>query len=81
MTDNADRVVFFTRRPNLSTDVALIRLLASELMSICYTSQQTLYTENTDYAECYVQQYTRHIHSTHVEHCTVPWTKHGTVLN
>ena len=81
MADNADSVVVPTSRFNLSTDVALIRLLASELMSIRYTSQQTLYTENTDYAECYVQQYMRHIHSTHVEHCTVPWMKHGTVLN
>ena len=81
MVDNADSVVVSTWRNNSSTDVALIRLLASELMSICYTSQQTIYTENIGYAECYVQQYMRHIHSTHVEHCTVPWMKHGTVLN
>ena len=56
MADNADSVVVTTWRDNSSTDVALIRLLASELMLICYTSQQTLYTENIDYAECYVQQ-------------------------
>ena len=81
MADNAGSVVVSITSSNLSTDVTLIGLLASELMSICYTSQQTLYTENIDYAECYVQQYMRHIHSTHVEHCTVPWMKHGTVLN
>ena len=49
MADNADSVVVSTQRPNVSTDVTLIRLLASELMSICYTSQKTLYTENVDY--------------------------------
>ena len=80
MADNADSVVVSIPRTTVSTDAALIRLLASELMSIRYTSQQTLYTENIDYAECYVQ-YMRHIHSTRVEHCTVPWMKHGTVLN
>ena len=61
MADNADSVVVSSWRSNLSTDVALIRIvliLASELMSICYTSQQTLYTENVEFAECYVQQYT-----------------------
>ena len=54
MADNADSVVVSIPRANFSTDAALIRPLTSELMSICYTSQQTLYTENIDYAECYM---------------------------
>ena len=37
MADNADSDVVFILKINFSTDVALIRLLASELMSICYT--------------------------------------------
>ena len=37
MADNADSVVVTIPRTNLSTDVALIRLLASELILICYT--------------------------------------------
>ena len=63
MADNADSVVVSIQTFTFFTDVALIRLLASEIMSICYTSQQTLYIENIDYAECYVQQYMRHIHA------------------
>ena len=54
MADNAESVVVSILRYNFSTDVALIRPLASELISICYTSQQTLYTKNIDYAECYM---------------------------
>ena len=37
MADNAVSVVVSIARDNFSTDVTLIRLLASELMSICYT--------------------------------------------
>ena len=37
MADNAVSVVVSVQRDNVSTDIALIRLLASELMAICYT--------------------------------------------
>ena len=47
MADNADSVVISKLRSNSSTDVALIRLLATEITSTCYTLQETPYTQKT----------------------------------